>query len=181
MSLQFSRALSEGLPRTSEITNLGAVAAREKIAAAFAEAGHAISQAGELDTQKKYHLVVWSEDYYNVTKVFAVPEGALSAELHEAFSKADCTGYAFHEIMGGVDYGEGLLRIDCAMGQADWEDMLSDYEDESPGIADKIPESERDCMEPYLIASVDAGDPPKFVEGGFDKHFVSTHVSRRSM
>lgn len=155
-------------------------AAREAIIEVFSKCGVDVGP-GEVPADSPAHtLVAWAYDEDMTIHVFAVPDGALSEGLHAAFARVPSMGYAYDEIMGGSDVCLELMRIDAAM-DADYEDLLEDFAyDMDPDVESKIAQSDRACMEPFRIATIESGEEPVVVEGGFDKRFTATARYRRS-
>lgn len=158
------------------IDDLDAAAARAAIAASFAQVGIELP-LGEIADETPHLLVEWADDYDMSAKVVALPHDAFSDQLRDAFAHGHREGYAFDDLMDGDARSEALLRIDVAMGQADYEDTLEDVD---PDLAERIPEDERDCLEGYVAAVLEHGKAPVFSEGAFDKRFIAFYRMRRS-
>lgn len=166
-----------------DVAELDAEAARRAIAERFAEVGVSIpleELPADLAAAPAHFLVVWANDEALTLNVFAVPEGALSADLRAAFVTTNSMGYAFDEIMTDGPEGVALLRLDAALGHSELESMLAEYEELDPKIAEKIPDTDRNCMEPYRVATFAHGDEPAYVEGAFSKRFTAVFRTRRS-
>lgn len=160
-----------------------AVAARATLTASFAEVELDVPMAelsaDDLAALPGHVLFGFSYDDDMTTHLFAIPEADLSAELRTAMETANRCGYSYHELMIGDDEAKAFLRLDAAFDADGIEEILEEVEEETPGFAAQIADSDRACLTRYRIGGLENGKDPDVPAGGLDKRFVAAYSVRR--
>ena len=137
--------------------------------------------ADALAASPAHLLVSWRFDYENNVRFYAVPVDAISPALRDAFVLVNNRAFAYQEMFAGDDESKAFVRIEVATDADEADELLQAFEQYFPGFSDTIADTDRACLEPFLIAQFEDGDEPTFVDGGFDKRFVAASFTHRCM